>query len=123
MPELNESDSSDRLAADAESAAVDKDKENKSKRSSSARNSRSSAFVAHDRRNKDLNDVDHLSPVANLAMIVNPDLSYVDRVLLELLETERMYVKSMRDILTVSISLRDQEIYYLYLITDLANDI
>nr|XP_039258912.1 uncharacterized protein LOC120335475 isoform X1 [Styela clava] len=63
-------------------------------------NSRAAAFAAHDRQNKNLDDVDALAPVANLAMIANPDLSYVDRVILELLETERMYVRSLKDILT-----------------------
>ena len=92
----------------SESDGTEKEKNygaSNSNQTNSARNSRSSAFIAHDRHNKDLNDVDHLAPVANLAMVVNPDLSYVDRIILELLETERMYVRSLRDILTVSIRL------------------
>lgn len=64
-------------------------------------------FKAHD-GNQDINNVDHLAPVSTAAMLANPDLSYVDRVILELLETERMYVRSMMDILTVSL-------YYYYL--------
>lgn len=52
--------------------------------------------------NERLEKVDHLSPIATMAMIANPQLTYVDRVILELLETERMYVRALEDILAVS---------------------
>ena len=52
--------------------------------------------------NKKLSEVDYLSPIATLAMVANPNLSYVDRVIIELLETERMYVRALEDILAVS---------------------
>ncbi|XP_059810049.1 pleckstrin homology domain-containing family G member 3-like isoform X3 [Hypanus sabinus] len=39
-----------------------------------------------------------LSPIATRAMAPNPKLSYVDRVVMEILETERMYVQHLRSI-------------------------
>uniref|UniRef100_A0A8C4ZF51 DH domain-containing protein n=1 Tax=Gadus morhua TaxID=8049 RepID=A0A8C4ZF51_GADMO len=38
------------------------------------------------------------SPVAADAMAPNPELSYVDRVVMEIIETERMYVRDLRSI-------------------------
>ena len=52
--------------------------------------------------NERLEKVDHLSPISTMAMTANPQLTYVDRVILELLETERMYVRALEDILAVS---------------------
>ena len=52
--------------------------------------------------NKKLSEVDHLSPIATMAMVANPKLTYVDRIVLELLETETMYVRALEDILGVS---------------------
>ncbi|CAK8692802.1 unnamed protein product [Clavelina lepadiformis] len=49
--------------------------------------------------NKKLSEIDHLSPVATMAMVADPQLTHVDRVILELLETERMYVRALEDIL------------------------
>ncbi|XP_062908523.1 pleckstrin homology domain-containing family G member 3 isoform X1 [Mobula hypostoma] len=40
-----------------------------------------------------------LSPIATRAMAPNPKLSYVDRVVMEILETERMYVQDLRSII------------------------
>ncbi|XP_055719013.1 pleckstrin homology domain-containing family G member 3-like isoform X2 [Salvelinus fontinalis] len=40
----------------------------------------------------------HPSPVATEAMAPNPKLSYVDRVVMEIIETERMYVRDLRSI-------------------------
>jgi len=60
------------------------------------------ALVSPKDINKKLSEVDYLSPIATLAMIANPNLSYVDRVIIELLETERMYVRALEDILAVS---------------------
>jgi len=51
--------------------------------------------------NKKLSEVDLRSPIASGAMLANPELSYVDRIILELLETERMYVRALEDILGV----------------------
>lgn len=42
------------------------------------------------------------SPVITDAMAPNPKLSYVDRVVMEIIETERMYVKDLRSIVEVS---------------------
>ncbi|RXM94991.1 Pleckstrin homology domain-containing family G member 3 [Acipenser ruthenus] len=39
-----------------------------------------------------------LSPFAAKAMAPNPKLSYVDRVVMEIIETERMYVRDLRSI-------------------------
>ncbi|XP_043554097.1 pleckstrin homology domain-containing family G member 3 isoform X3 [Chiloscyllium plagiosum] len=39
-----------------------------------------------------------LSPIATRAMAPNPKLSYVDRVVMEIIETERMYVQDLRSI-------------------------
>lgn len=41
---------------------------------------------------------DHLSPFAAVTMAPNPQLSYVDRVVMEIIETERMYVRDLRSI-------------------------
>eukprot|EP00062_Callorhinchus_milii_P008654 gi/632951600/ref/XP_007891392.1/ PREDICTED: pleckstrin homology domain-containing family G member 3-like [Callorhinchus milii] len=38
------------------------------------------------------------SPIATRAMVPNPKLSYVDRVVMEIIETERMYVRDLRSI-------------------------
>ena len=35
-------------------------------------------------------------------MAPNPELSYVDRVVMEIIETERMYVRDLRSIVEVS---------------------
>lgn len=45
-------------------------------------------------------DMRHLqaSPVITDAMALNPKLTYVDRVVMEIIETERMYVKDLRSI-------------------------
>uniref|UniRef100_A0A4W5Q3G7 Pleckstrin homology and RhoGEF domain containing G3 n=1 Tax=Hucho hucho TaxID=62062 RepID=A0A4W5Q3G7_9TELE len=40
----------------------------------------------------------HTSPFATEAMAPNPKLSYVDRVVMEIIETERMYVRDLRSI-------------------------
>lgn len=42
------------------------------------------------------------SPVVTDAMAPNPKLTYVDRVVMEIIETERMYVKDLRSIVEVS---------------------
>lgn len=42
------------------------------------------------------------SPVVTDAMAPNPKLSYVDRVVMEIIETERMYVRDLRSIVEVS---------------------
>ncbi|XP_069773218.1 pleckstrin homology domain-containing family G member 3-like [Narcine bancroftii] len=39
------------------------------------------------------------SPIATRAMAPNPKLSYVDRVVMEIIETERMYVQDLRSII------------------------
>lgn len=44
----------------------------------------------------------HTSPVVTDAMAPNPKLTYVDRVVMEIIETERMYVKDLRSIVEVS---------------------
>ncbi len=41
------------------------------------------------------------SPVVTDAMAPNPKLTYVDRVVMEIIETERMYVKDLRSIVEV----------------------
>ena len=46
------------------------------------------------------------SPVAADAMAPDPKLSYVDRVVMEIIETERMYVRDLRSIVEVSRSTR-----------------
>ncbi|XP_067310980.1 pleckstrin homology domain-containing family G member 3 isoform X2 [Pseudorasbora parva] len=38
------------------------------------------------------------SPVATVSMAPNPQLTYVDRVVMEIIETERMYVRDLRSI-------------------------
>ncbi|XP_048048112.1 pleckstrin homology domain-containing family G member 3 isoform X4 [Megalobrama amblycephala] len=38
------------------------------------------------------------SPVASVSMAPNPQLTYVDRVVMEIIETERMYVRDLRSI-------------------------
>ncbi|KAK5857238.1 hypothetical protein PBY51_010496 [Eleginops maclovinus] len=40
----------------------------------------------------------HASPVVTHAMAPNPKLTYVDRVVMEIIETERMYVQDLRSI-------------------------
>ncbi|KAK1894471.1 Pleckstrin like domain containing family G member 1, partial [Dissostichus eleginoides] len=40
----------------------------------------------------------HHSPVVTHAMAPNPKLTYVDRVVMEIIETERMYVQDLRSI-------------------------
>jgi len=52
--------------------------------------------------NKKLGEIDHLAPTASMAMDASFQLTYVDRVILELIETERMYVRALEDILAVS---------------------
>lgn len=42
------------------------------------------------------------SPVIADTMEPNPKLTYVDRVVMEIIETERMYVKDLRSIVEVS---------------------
>lgn len=42
-----------------------------------------------------------MSPIATRAMAPNPKLSYVDRVVMEIIETERMYVQDLRSIIEV----------------------
>lgn len=42
------------------------------------------------------------SPVVTDAMAPNPELTYVDRVVMEIMETERMYVRDLRSIVEVS---------------------
>lgn len=42
------------------------------------------------------------SPVVTDTMAPNPKLTYVDRVVMEIIETERMYVKDLRSIVEVS---------------------
>uniref|UniRef100_H2ZF63 DH domain-containing protein n=1 Tax=Ciona savignyi TaxID=51511 RepID=H2ZF63_CIOSA len=49
--------------------------------------------------NKKLSEVDHLSPVSTMAMLADPHLTYVDRIILELIETERMFVRALEDVL------------------------
>nr|XP_009861732.2 uncharacterized protein LOC100184701 [Ciona intestinalis] len=49
--------------------------------------------------NKKLREVDHLSPVSTMAMLADPHLTYVDRIILELIETERMFVRALEDVL------------------------
>lgn len=41
------------------------------------------------------------SPVITDTMTPNPKLTYVDRVVMEIIETERMYVKDLRSIVEV----------------------
>ena len=53
--------------------------------------------------NKKLGELDHLAPTASMAMDASFELTYVDRVILELIETERMYVRALEDILAVSL--------------------
>ena len=53
--------------------------------------------------NKKLGEVDNRQPVASMAMDPRYELTYVDRVILELVETERMYVRALEDILAVSL--------------------
>ena len=43
-----------------------------------------------------------LSPFAAKAMAPNPKLTYLDRVIMEIIETERMYVRDLRSIVEVS---------------------
>ncbi len=45
------------------------------------------------------------SPFAASTMAPNPELTYLDRVVMEIIETERMYVRDLRSIVEVSISL------------------
>lgn len=49
-------------------------------------------------------EVPHIpaSPVITDTMAPNPKLTYVDRVVMEIIETERMYVKDLRSIVEVS---------------------
>lgn len=47
-------------------------------------------------------DLDGPSPVATLVMAPNSQLTYVDRVVMEIIETERMYVKDLCSIVEVS---------------------
>lgn len=47
-------------------------------------------------------DPDPPSPVATVAMAPNPQLTYVDRVVMEIIETERMYVRDLCSIVEVS---------------------
>lgn len=42
------------------------------------------------------------SPVASVAMAPNSQLTYMDRVVMEIIETERMYVSDLRSIVSVS---------------------
>lgn len=42
------------------------------------------------------------SPIITDAMAPNPKLTYVDRVVMEIIETERMYVRDLRSIVEVS---------------------
>lgn len=42
------------------------------------------------------------SPVVTDIMAANPKLTYLDRVVMEIIETERMYVKDLRSIVEVS---------------------
>ncbi|XP_039518932.1 pleckstrin homology domain-containing family G member 3 isoform X1 [Pimephales promelas] len=42
--------------------------------------------------------LDPPSPIATVSMAPNPQLSYVDRVVMEIIETERMYVSDLRSI-------------------------
>lgn len=44
------------------------------------------------------------SPFAASTMAPNPGLTYLDRVIMEIIETERMYVRDLRSIVEVSIS-------------------
>lgn len=41
------------------------------------------------------------SPFATITMAPNPQLTYVDRVVMEIIETERMYVRDLRSIVEV----------------------
>lgn len=52
---------------------------------------------------KSSGDVRHVlvAPVVTDAMAPNPKLTYVDRVVMEIIETERMYVKDLRSIVEV----------------------
>ncbi|XP_041070375.1 pleckstrin homology domain-containing family G member 3 isoform X1 [Carcharodon carcharias] len=53
-----------------------------------------------DRMSMDVNFLQvPLSPIATRAMAPNPKLSYVDRVVMEIIETERMYVQDLRSII------------------------
>lgn len=45
------------------------------------------------------------SPFAANTMAPNPELTYLDRVVMEIIETERMYVRDLRSIVEVSICL------------------
>ncbi len=45
------------------------------------------------------------SPFAASTMAPNPKLTYLDRVVMEIIETERMYVRDLRSIVEVSVSL------------------
>lgn len=49
-------------------------------------------------------EISHIqaSPVIADTMAPNPKLTYVDRVVMEIIETERMYVKDLRSIVEVS---------------------
>lgn len=47
------------------------------------------------------------SPVITDTMAPNPKLTYVDRVVIEIIETERMYVKDLRSIVEVSVPTRN----------------
>ena len=53
--------------------------------------------------NKKIGEIDPLVPMASMAMDASFQLTYIDRVILELIETERMYVRALEDILAVSI--------------------
>lgn len=46
--------------------------------------------------------LDGPSPVATVVMAPNSQLTYVDRVVMEIIETERMYVRDLRSIVEVS---------------------
>ncbi|XP_078263385.1 pleckstrin homology domain-containing family G member 3-like [Rhinoraja longicauda] len=53
-----------------------------------------------ERANLNINFRQHpMSPIATRAMAPNPKLSYVDRVVMEIIETERMYVQDLRSII------------------------
>lgn len=45
------------------------------------------------------------SPFAANTMAPNPELTYLDRVVMEIIETERMYVRDLRSIVEVSMTL------------------
>ncbi|XP_041121070.1 pleckstrin homology domain-containing family G member 3-like isoform X2 [Polyodon spathula] len=64
-----------------------------------------------------------LSPFAAKAMAPNPKLSYVDRVVMEIIETERMYVRDLRSIVedylahiidTPELSIRPEQVCALF---------